>query len=133
MPLREPSRPRSFFDAAQRRRRRRDYVFVDADHAVFEPFRHPPDTPDVAGIEVAREAKFRGVHDLDRLLLGLEPKEGRNRSEGFLARYGDVRDDVEQKRRLEEISAEASPADREFGALWNRIRDMLRPSRPRRD
>lgn len=119
--------------AAQRRRRRRDYVFVDADHAVFEPFRRPPDTPDVAGIEVASEASFRGVHHLDRLLLGLEPKEGRNRSEGFLARYGDVRDDVEQKRRLEEIAAEASPADREFGALWHRIRDMLRPSRPRRD
>ena len=83
VPLREPSRPRSFFDAAQRRRRRGDYVFVDADHAVFEPFRHPPDTPDVAGIELARDAKFRGVHHLDRLLLGLEPKEGRNRSEGF--------------------------------------------------
>jgi hypothetical protein len=82
------------------------------------PFSSPSDTRQtVAGIEVSSEAKFRGVHHLDRLLLGLEPKEARNVSEGFLARYGDVRDDVAQKRRLEEIAAAASPADREFGAL----------------
>src|SRR5271165_906056 len=84
----------AFFDAAERRLRRRDDAFVDADHPVFEPFGHSPDASDVAGIEVASEAEFRGVRHVDRLLFGLEPKERRDRSEGFLTRYGHARGDV---------------------------------------
>ena len=57
---------------------------VDADDAVFERLGDAPDAADVAAVEIGGEAELGVVGHLDRLLLGLEAEERRDRAEGLL-------------------------------------------------
>ena len=52
----------------------RDDALVDADDAVFQGFRDAEDAPDIAGVEIGREAEFGVIGELDRLFLGFEAK-----------------------------------------------------------
>src|SRR5690606_39108359 len=47
-----------FLDTAERRFRRGNQPFVDADHAVFQPFHHAEGAAEVAGVEVTGKAVF---------------------------------------------------------------------------
>ena len=59
---------------------------VDADDAVLERFGDAPDAADVAAVEVRGEAELGVVRERDRLGLGLEPEQRRDRAERLLAR-----------------------------------------------
>ncbi|SRR6266851_7423334 len=53
------------FDAAERRNLGRNDAGVDADDAVFERLRNPPDAHDVLAIKIAGQAKFSVVRERD--------------------------------------------------------------------
>jgi hypothetical protein len=48
-------------DAAEWGNRRGEHAGVDSDHAAFEPLGDPPDTADVASIEIRRQPELGGV------------------------------------------------------------------------
>src|SRR5215207_6734770 len=74
----------AFLHAAERRDLGRDDALVDADDAVFERLGDAPDAADVAAVEIGGEAELGVVGHLDRLGIGLEAVERRDRAEGFL-------------------------------------------------
>jgi hypothetical protein len=57
------TKPR-LFHATKRSNFVRDQARVDAHHAAFKALRRPPDTADIAAIEVAREPSFFTVEEL---------------------------------------------------------------------
>ena len=67
-------------DAAERRLHRGDQALIDAHHPVFQPFHDPEGAAEIAGVEVAGEAEFGVVGEVDRLLLRLEPEHGSDRA-----------------------------------------------------
>src|SRR5690606_1696305 len=79
----------------------------------------------VAGVEITSQSEFGVVSHADRLLLGLEPEQGRDGAEGFLAGHLHLRRDVAQHGGLEEIAAELLATGDERSALGQGILDML--------
>src|SRR5262245_28885565 len=67
--------------AAKRRHLRRDDPRIDADDAVFERLGDAPDASDIATVEVRGEPELRVVGEGNRLGLGRESKQRRNRPE----------------------------------------------------
>src|SRR5271154_4358733 len=116
-----------FLDAAERRHLGRDDAFVDADDAVFQPLGNPEHAADVARVEIGRQAEFGVVGHADRIVLGLEAEDRRDRAERLLARHRHLGIDVGQDGRLVERAAErvALAAHYDLGPLLDRVLDVL--------
>ena len=72
------------FDTAKRCNLVRDEAGVNTDHSAFQPLGCSPDAADIATIEVARQTKFGIIGKLNCLLIGLEPEERCQGTDGFL-------------------------------------------------
>ena len=87
MPYFEPSRPRPDSLTPPNGATSVEMMpVVDADDAVFERLGDAPDAADVAAVEIGGEAELGVVGQRDRLLLGLEAEQRRDRAERLLAR-----------------------------------------------
>src|SRR2546430_10364528 len=95
----------AFLHAAERGDLGRDDALVDADDAVFERLGDAPNAADVAAVEIGGEAEFGVVGHLDRVGLGPEAVEWRDRAEGLLLGYYHVGRHIGQHSRLEEAAA----------------------------
>mmetsp|Transcript_59426 Transcript_59426/g.140466 ORF Transcript_59426/g.140466 Transcript_59426/m.140466 type:complete len:548 (-) Transcript_59426:2329-3972(-) len=114
-------------DAAEGHFGRRDQAGVDAHHAVLQRLADAEDAADVAAVEVAGEAEFGGIGQLDDIGLGLELEHRRHRAEGLLARAQHLRCGVGEQGRLEEAAAgafDALAAGQQLGAERNGVGDM---------
>src|SRR5262245_44462015 len=114
-----------FLDPSEGRHFGRDDPFIDPDYAILQGLADPPDTTDIAAVEIAGKAELGVVGHGDCLLLGGEAEKRRHRAEGFLSRHGHVACDVAQDGRLEEIAAERFAAHDQPGTLGESILDML--------
>src|SRR4029078_4445976 len=114
-------------DAAERRDLGRDEPGVDADPPVLESFGPAPHASEVARIEVRREPELRGVGELDRLGIGPEADQRRDRPERFLAEDLRLLRDAGQHGRLEERAAErmALAAREDLRAVRRSVADVV--------
>src|SRR3546814_20716346 len=69
---------------AERRDLGRDDAGVDADDAVFQPLRDPPDPADVAAGEIGRQAELGVVGHADDVRLRTDAEDRRHRPERLL-------------------------------------------------
>src|SRR6478672_4863168 len=94
-----------FLDSAEWRYFGRDDADVDTHDAGLDSFRHSPDAPDIAAVEVRRQAVFRVVGEADELLLRLETVKRGDGTERLLMRDFHVGLHVGEHRRIEILSA----------------------------
>src|SRR5258706_10705369 len=87
-------------DPAERRHLSGDDAGVGADDADLHLLGDPEDTPDVAAVEVARQAELGVVRKAGRIGFGLEADQRRHRPEGFLPRHDHLRRDLDEDRGL---------------------------------
>ena len=117
---------------------RADQPRVGADDPVLELLGDPQQPRVVARVEVGREPEDRVVRELDRLLLGVERCDCRDRAERLLVRDQHLARHVREHRRLVEGTAgvvaalEARSARQQLGAVGDaHPRRARTPSRPR--
>ena len=75
-------------------------------------------------VEVRREAVGRVVRDRDRLRVGREAVDARDRAERLLAAHRHVHRHAREHRRLEELALDPAAAEDELGALRERVGDV---------
>src|SRR3954471_69744 len=92
-------------DPAERRDFGGDDAGVRADDADLHLLGDPEDAPDVAAVEVTRQAELGIVGEANRVGFGLEADERRDRPEGLLPRHDHLGRDVDEDRGLEKQAA----------------------------
>src|SRR5216684_168989 len=115
-----------FLHAAKGRDLRGNDSGVDADNSVLECFRDAPNAGDVSSVEVSSQPEFGVIREGHRLRIRLEPKERRDRAEGFFARDGHLRRDAGENGRLKKAAAEcmAMSADEYFCTFGPRVANV---------
>src|SRR5262249_23543355 len=114
-------------DAAERRALVGEHARVDADDPELERLADTPDARDVAREEVGGEAELGRVRQLDRLGLGPQAEDGRERPERLLACDLHLLRGSGDDRRLEERAAElvAAAADDHRAAALDGVGNVL--------
>src|SRR6185312_9366741 len=102
-----------------------DHALVEADHPGLEALDDAERALDVARVDVGDEPELGGVGRGDRVLLGGEAADRRDRAEDLLAQQARVAGDVGDDRRVVEVAGAVAraAADEDLRALVARVLD----------
>src|SRR6266699_870070 len=73
-----------------------DQAGVNAHHSAFQAFGYPPDPADIATKEIACKSEFGVIGKTDRIFVGIESEQGRQRTKCLFVRDFHLRSDVSQ-------------------------------------